>query len=515
MVSSSFKLATFLFLAITSQAALTRTIPQEQQKNELEQAINNATPPAPLSDDAIINSTLHSLYAIGNNTELTKCEKCTTRLTLGKSLALTRPDLIPQIWSEWCIGEGKTSASTCKSTYNRNTVVSSNTGTNFANMLTLMDVTSLDAEYYCYYKESGACALPETPDFDISHLWPEKPEKAYVAPEPSNETFNVLHISDFHIELDYTVGAEANCSLSMCCTPHSQNKLDVPEGYNFEEALGLNDDEVSGLNYYDLQQGDDGKWTKGEWIGANKSVWEPAYAFGHYECDAPEILINSSLHSIADFQSANNLTFDFSIFTGDLVDHDELKYTGYQMTVDSEEIVFRDIKQKLQDIPVYAVMGNHDTFPYGEIASEKSGFSNMFDWNAELMAEMWYDFEWLDAEEAQLVRTHYTGFSVTTKRGLKVISLNSNCWYMKNHYLYANMTRDPDQFGQFEFLIDELVESEANDQRVWIIWHIPVSTSETLPIPAKIWTDIIERFSPYTIAAMFNGHTHRDEFSLF
>ncbi|GMF05444.1 unnamed protein product [Ambrosiozyma monospora] len=130
------------------------------------------------------------------------------------------------------------------------------------------------------------------------------------------------------------------------------------------------------------------------------------------------------------------------------------------------------------------------------------------------MAEMWTDYEWLNAEEAQLVRTHYTGFSVTTKRGLKVVSLNSNCWYIKNHYLYANMTGDPDQFGLFQFLIDELVESEANDQRVWIIWHIPVLDPDTLAIPAKIWTDIVERFSPYTIAAMFNGHTHRDEFSL-
>ncbi|GME90480.1 unnamed protein product [Ambrosiozyma monospora] len=314
------------------------------------------------------------------------------------------------------------------STYNRNTVDDGYTGTNFANMLTLMDVTSLDAQYYCYYKESSACALPKTPDFDISYLWPEKPEKAYVAPEPSNETFNVLHVSDFHIEMDYTVGGEANCtgSTTMCCTPHSVNKYKVPEGYNFEDALGLNDDEISGLNFYDLQLGDDNQWTKGEFIGANKSVWNPAHAFGDYKCDAPEILINSSLHSIADFQAAKNLSFEFSIFTGDLVDHDELKYIGYETTVQAEEVVFRDVKQKLQNIPVYSVMGNHDTFPYGEIASEKSGFSNLFDWNAELMAEMWTDYEWLNAEEAQLVRTHYTGFSVTTKRGLKINLVYSN-----------------------------------------------------------------------------------------
>ncbi|ODV85312.1 hypothetical protein CANARDRAFT_28580 [[Candida] arabinofermentans NRRL YB-2248] len=378
---------------------------------------------------------------------------------------------------------------------------------------------SFDADYYCYYKESVECSLPDVYDekyadlFDISYLWTEKDDKYKVAPEPGNETFNVLHISDFHVELDYVVGGEANCTTNMCCNGRAVNKLSVPNGYNYSELL--TDDEAEGLSLYNSSY-IDGVFVKGSFnqsVIDNALVWEPASTFGTYTCDAPEILINNSLVAIAQFQQANNLTFEFSIFTGDLVDHDEVKYTGYEMTKKSEEVIFRDIKYQLKDIPVYSVMGNHDNFPYGEQGMQKYGFNNMFDWNSELMSELWLDYDWIDFETAQEVKEHYCGFSVTTKRGLKIIALNSNVFYFKNHYAYINMTKDPDSFGHYSFLVDELLESESKGQRVWIMYHIPAS-SDALPIHSKLMGDIIERFSPYTIAAVFNGHTHYDQFQI-
>lgn len=349
-----------------------------------------------------------------------------------------------------------------------------------------------------------ACPKPETPNVTLSHMWPAKQPKHEVAPEPSfNETFNVLHISDFHIELDYTVGAEANCSSSMCCTPHSKNKLSDKHSIIHDKN-----------SFYDSSYSDDGTFVKGSLIDvfSNDTIWSPASTFGDYRCDAPEILVNSSLNSISKFSEENNIEFDFAIFTGDLVDHDEVSLTSYEMTVESEEVVFRDIKNKLKDVPVYSVMGNHDNFPYGELAQENHGFSNMFSWNAELMADLWEDYGWLSPKESQYARKHYTGFSVETKRGLKVIALNSNVWYKKNHYAYWNATT-PDNFGQFDFLVQELVESEAKDQRVWIIAHIPFS-SDALPLPSKLFAEVVERFSPYTIANIFFGHTHLDQFQI-
>ncbi|CAR23078.1 KLTH0E00638p [Lachancea thermotolerans CBS 6340] len=485
-------------LALNLLSALVFGSPVISGKDDLVEILNAHEN---FNDGSIVAAFVDELKSLSSSNK-TKCEQCVTRLAIGKSLSLLKPNLVPKVFTKWCTETGYMSNKTCIATFSRNTVESSNTGTNFADMLSLMDPFGYDGQLYCNYKESGACPKPLTPNVSLSHMWPEKQPKHSIAPEPSNETFNVLHVSDFHIELDYTVGAEANCSASMCCTPHSKNSVS-----------NNNTDQHKWNSYYNSSYTDD-SFSKGSLIDVfqNSSVWAPATTFGNYKCDAPEILINSSLDSIAQFSKDNDINFDFAIFTGDLVDHDEISLTSYEMTVQSEEIVFRDIKKKLADVPVYSVMGNHDTFPYGELAQENHGFANLFSWNAELMADLWEDYGWLGPSESQYARKHYTGFSVVTKKGLKVIALNSNVWYKKNHYAYWNAS-EPDTFGQFQFLIDELVESESKDQRVWILAHIPFS-SDVLPLPSKLFAEVVQRFSPYTVANIFFGHTHLDQFEI-
>ncbi|GAV29343.1 hypothetical protein PMKS-002825 [Pichia membranifaciens] len=460
-------------------------------------------------DDAFVTSALTMLQSIDNSTDVDSCEKCKSRLLYGKAIAISRPDLIPTIFEKWCLDTGNFSAKTCSTNYHRNTADNSTTGSNFADLLTLIDPLSIDAEYWCAYKAGGQCNAPELPqNLSIAHLWNyTKPEKAYNVLAPGSDIMKILHISDFHIELDYTVGAEANCTASMCCTPHSKAA---------KNAVSANQTSIDDLytalfkgSYYDL----DGTYHKGEKITALSNISVPATTFGNYVCDAPEVLINSSLHSIADFQISNNISFDFAIFTGDLVDHDEIQYTSYEQCIEAETVIFNDIKNVFDLIPIYPVLGNHDTFPYGQLAPQKSGFQSKFDWNANLIADLWMDYDWIDIDEAQEAKTHYTGYSVNTKSGLKVIAFNSNAWYQKNEYAYINTVEDPDYFGVFEFLVNELLESESKDQRVWIIFHIPVSQT-MLPPQAKLFTELVERFSPYTIAHIFNGHTHRDEFQI-
>ena len=434
------------------------------------------------------------------------CGACIGRLAIGKSLSLVRPDLVPATFEKWCNDNKYASESTCATNYHRNTVEASTTGSNFADMLQLMDPYGYDGQLYCYYKDSGACPKPKTPNVSLSHLWPAKQDKHKVAPVSNgSDTFNVLHISDFHIELDYTVGAEVNCSTSMCCTPHSINA-----------KSNASDSSASNWNsFYDGSHYVDSNFSfvRGDKLSNPfQGVSIPAPSFGHYHCDAPELLINSSLNNVVDFAKEQKLDFEFAIFTGDLVDHDEIRFTDYKMTVKSEQYIMRDMKSRLGDMPVYPVLGNHDTFPYGELAQEGYGFSNKDSWNADMLADIYEDYGWLDRKQADYARHHYTGFSVNTKQGLKVISLNSNAFYKKNHYCYWNST-NPDSFGQWEFLIDELVESEKNDQRVWIITHIP-PISDSLPLPSKIFGEIVERFSPSTIAGIFFGHTHLDQFNL-
>ncbi|CCH43649.1 sphingomyelin phosphodiesterase [Wickerhamomyces ciferrii] len=448
-----------------------------------------------------------------NSTNSTKCEKCIKRLNLGKSIALTRPNLIYPIFTKWCIdNEILKDSTTCKLTYGRNTVHNASEGTNFANLLTLMDPNSYDGQLFCHYQQDKKCPLPKTPEIDMSSYWPEKQSKHFKAPEPSNETYNVLHISDFHIELDYQIGTEGNCTQNMCCTTHNDNKDIKPEGWSY--TMNLTESQANNLSFTPAWYDSNGDLQYDEPIDvfSNDSIWQPASTWGQYKCDSPEVLINSSLKSIAKYQNKLGLDFKFSIFTGDLVDHDEDNHLNYEKNIKSEEIIFRDIKSTLKDIPVYPVLGNHDTFPYAQMAQEKSGFANLFNWNAELMGDLWEDYNWINSSTARYVRKHYSGFAVETSTNLKVIALNSNAYYASNLYNYWNAT-DIDSFGQFQFLIDELIESESKDQRVWIIAHIPF-IQEALPIPAEVFQQILKRFSPYTIAGIFFGHTHEDQFNI-
>lgn len=498
-----------LTLLLCSLVSIVSAVPLFDLEKALQSTNYNPT------EQQLIDTFSHELYLIDNfnATNSTKCDKCIKRLQLGKSIVLTKPNLIYPVFTKWCIDNKVDDATSCKLTYGRNTVDNATTGTNFANLLYLMEPDSYDGQLYCYYQASKSCPLPKTPEIDMSSYWPEKKPEHEVAPSVGNETYNVLHISDFHIELDYKIGSEANCSQYMCCTDHNYNKVSPPEGYNY--TFNLTEDQINNLSYYPAWYDVDYELQRGDYITdalSNDTIWIPAPTFGHYVCDAPEVLINSSLKSVAHYQEELGLDFQFSIFTGDLVDHDEDQYLNYEKNIESEEIIFRDVKATLKNIPVYPVLGNHDTYPYAQLAQEKSGFANLFNWNAELMADLWEDYGWLNSTTAKYARSHYTGFAVTTKTNLKIIALNSNAYYASNLYNYWNAT-DVDSYGQFQFLINELIDAESKDQRVWIIAHIPF-VEEALPVPAEVFTQIVKRFSPYTIAGIFFGHTHMDQFNI-
>lgn len=381
----------------------------------------------------------------------------------------------------------------------------------------------LDLQYYCYYK-GDVCDLPETLDidakYDFDSKWPAKQPHHYAEPDygcDEKELFNVLHITDFHVQFRFEVGAEANCSQGTCCKPTSFNK-DLPKltGHNFTESLTKDGQEIDLALYPYAHFDENNVYHKGSYydLGKDKgydAVTFPSFTFGGYACDAPEVLINSTLNYISQMKDKK---FEFSLFTGDIVDHDKSNCDA-EVTKEAETLGFRLMKHFLDYIPVFPALGNHDTFPYGQLAPQRLDPNNSYQYNTELMSEIWVNGGWLPESEQSEIKNHYSGFSTVTKRGLKVIALNSNCYYQKNLWNYINLENEPDPFGQWEFLIDELVESEAKGQRVWILAHIPSSDADALPIQSKIFGKIVERFSPYTIASIFYGHVHMDQFKVF
>ncbi|KAF7584396.1 Calcineurin-like phosphoesterase family protein [Clavispora lusitaniae] len=483
----------------------------------------------------------------------TSCEKCHHKVIYAQDLVNENPDkshLISLMLYEYCLVQNKNKDTKCEfidffittNTYTNpeNNAFSGPAGgfegatsisffdNDFIQMIKNFNTSSkLSLDYYCHYKGSY-CKLPETPDLasiiDLDSMWPAKEEEYFSEPQynATRERFNVLHVSDFHNELRYQIGAEANCSQGLCCLPESYNSDLTDKSYNFTSVY--EDAGASGeldLSFYPHAHYDENDaYVAGEYYDIPlyrgwSFAWTPASTFGNYECDPPEVLLNNSLLHIGGTIPTNK--YEFSLFTGDIVDHDVI-HCDANTTKFAEIRSYKIMKHFLKDIPVYPTLGNHDTFPYGQLAPQNIGNvslnESVYHWNDELMSELWTSNGWLDESEKDEIKQHYSAFTTTTNRGLKVISLNSNCYYQKNLYAYINMEAEPDLFGQWQYLIDELVESEKNGQRVWILAHIPAGDQDALPIQSDIFAKIVERFSPYTIANIFSGHTHKDQFKV-
>ncbi|CAI5760528.1 unnamed protein product [Candida verbasci] len=393
----------------------------------------------------------------------------------------------------------------------------------FLNLIKHFNLSSdLDLEYYCYFREHKACELPKTPNLqeliNIESWFPAKDPKYGLQPSYKNnsEIFNVLHVSDFHLQLRYQVGSEANCTNLPCALPESFNEY-LPDNYNFttyNKNLEPSTNQFE-FSFYPRGKYDNLNYTKGEYFNITHYLgWDfhssPATPFGAYLADAPEILINSSLIDMAKLHKEKN--FEIFLFTGDLVDHDGIHCTA-NVTKYVETRVFNLIKNYLHNMTIIPSLGNHDSYPYGQVAPLEFDEHNHYQYNTEEIIKNWINNEWFDEKDANDLKKHYSGFSYITNRGLKIISLNSNAYFRDNLWAYIDQTTKPDLFGQWKFLIDELVESEKNNQRVWILAHVPPNT-DTLPIQSHIFARIIKRFSPYTIAHLFFGHTHRDHFSI-
>jgi len=93
------------------------------------------------------------------------------------------------------------------------------------------------------------------------------------------------------------------------------------------------------------------------------------------------------------------------------------------------------------------------------------GGPNAFSWNYELVSGLWQSFGWINQSTASYASTHYGAYAYTTPQGLKIVSLNTDFWYVGNIFNFYNFT-NPDQSGILAFLISELEASEKIGQRV-------------------------------------------------
>ena len=175
----------------------------------------------------------------------------------------------------------------------------------------------------------------------------------------------------------------------------------------------------------------------------------------------------------------------------------------------------------MPNTPVYATLGNHDTIPahYAtqSVFNPRSNTSaNAMSWNYDLLSSIWHDNAWLNSTESAFAAAHYGAYAHTTADGLRVISINTDFWYKNNVFNYWNFT-NPDTSGVLAFLANELSACESRGQRAWVIGHVlsGYDGTDTLPNASALFYSIVRRFSPRTIAGIFFGHTHKDQFQIF
>ena len=265
-------------------------------------------------------------------------------------------------------------------------------GPYWAQLFSKMSLETQDMQGFCYFLY-GVCERPPTAEINEDLYFSPKPEAANVTPEPSGETINVLHISDWHLDPRYDIGSEANCSQYLCCRPYATN-------------THLHTNVV------------------------NASV--PASRFGYLYCDSPPDLALSSFTSMSGFFDTSNVSF--AIFTGDIVSHDNDDQLSRAYIEYEETVTYQTFKAEMNNTPIYATLGNHDSLPEAYNTQNAlnpvpgSNATNALSWNYDLLSSMWQADGWITSSEASYAATHYAAYAHTTAQGLRIISINTDFW---------------------------------------------------------------------------------------
>ncbi|OAV99686.1 hypothetical protein PTTG_11715 [Puccinia triticina 1-1 BBBD Race 1] len=295
---------------------------------------------------------------------------------------------------------------------------------------------------------------------------PHAPPRLAAASRTSHsrrKPLQVIHISDLHIDREYTIGADAKCARNLCCRPNQPS--DLP----------------------------------------NKTQI-PAGPYGHHNCDSPESLYISMLRALP--VHAPNASF--AMHTGDMVDH--AVWTSVRKEVEDGIQQGHSQYHTYSDVPLYGVIGNHDVAPTNSFPRNTTITTLSSQWDIELFSDTWA--RWIGNSGAKALQETSGCYSrVHPGTNLKIISLNTGFWYKANFWLYDSDEFQPDPNGILAWLIGELQDAEDRGQKAWIIGHLSPGKADCLHEPSRYINQILRRYK-HTIAAMFYGHTHRSEWEI-
>jgi hypothetical protein len=185
--------------------------------------------------------------------------------------------------------------------------------TDIGGIFPAIDMLGADGQTLCAFM-FGTCTLPAPPKLDLTSLF-----KGTSKPTPratsscQKEPLKVLHVSDYHLDMRYVVGSEAECTGPVCCRVFPYTNVSVP-------------------------------------------ILEPASLFGNYLCDTPEPLGTSVFRNVPKVTGFEWSDFSFGIFTGDLVSHDLWELTeAYVVAEDLES--YQQFFNGLGGVKLYPTLG--------------------------------------------------------------------------------------------------------------------------------------------------------------
>ncbi|EKM50588.1 uncharacterized protein PHACADRAFT_263949 [Phanerochaete carnosa HHB-10118-sp] len=306
----------------------------------------------------------------------------------------------------------------------------------------------------------GLCNPPPVNAFTVPF-----PKTAPTNPKVFESTgkppFQVIHISDVHIDRFYTVGSEANCTKPICCR-------------NFADETG--------------------------------PLTEPAGPNGNSHCDSPVTLADSMLEAAQQFGSTAN----FTLFTGDVVEGAVWLVNKTEVTNDLEAFN-AEMASKLK-APIFPAIGNHDSVPVNSFPRNTTTTTIDSQWVFDTQSAGWA--QWIGAIAASQEDQTSGSYSVVAPgMDLRIISVNTQYWYKQNFWVYDSDTQQPDPNGLLAFMVQELQAAEDAGQRAFIIGHMPMGKEDALNDQSNYYDQITQRYKN-TIAAQFFGHSHKDQFEI-
>jgi sphingomyelin phosphodiesterase len=195
---------------------------------------------------------------------------------------------------------------------------------------------------------------------------------------------------------------------------------------------------------------------------------------------------------------------DIIFWTGDNPSH-EFHLINQTESLVATKIITDSLKASFPNIPIFPVLGNHEKYPI-DLFNTKEGAEKEF---LSYFAELWKD--WLNEDaSAQFRKTGYYTQLLTPNSKDRVLVLNCMITDSLNFYIYGNNT---DPLQQLKWMEEVLRFSEKNDERVFVVGHIPPGNSFFPSEYSKRYNALSDRFSNIIISHLY-AHTHNDEFKI-